>query len=312
MAIITDTLVELEVEGGVRGLQGEKGDTGNGIESISKTASSDNIDTYTIYFTDGNTTTYNVVNGDVDCTKDVRINGNSVMEDRIVDLQTEGDYDELTNKLVTLSDIPTRVSELVNDEHYIDADVNTLTNYTLATATGSSIELTMNSSTYVVTLNLKNAAGTTISTGTIDLPIESVVVSGAYDSSTKEVVLTLQGGSTVRFSVADLVAGLVSTTDYATDNTGGVIKTSGTYATETSSTGLIRGITRTYQQYGSLDNAAFISKGTLENVITGKELVSKSVNDLTNYYNITTMDNILNGFFGEIVEVIDQINGEVI
>ena len=312
MAIVTDTLVELEVEGGVRGLQGEKGDTGNGISSIAKTATSDLTDTYTVYFTDGDTFNYNVINGDASGPRDVKINGNSVMEDRIVDLQTEGDYDELTNKLVTLSDIPTRVSELVNDEHYIDADVNTLTNYTLATATGSTIELSLNQSTYVVTLNLKNAAGTTISTGTIDLPIESVVVSGAYDSSTKEVVLTLQGGSTVRFSVADLVAGLVSTTDYATDSVGGVIKTSGTYATETSSTGLIRGITRTYQQYGSLDNAAFISKGTLENVITGKELVNKSVNDLTNYYNITTMDNILNGFFGNIVEVIDQINGEVI
>ena len=107
MAIVTDTLVELEVEGGVRGLQGEKGDTGNGISSIAKTATSGNIDTYTIYFTNGNNTTYNVVNGDVDCTKDVRINGNSVMEDRIVDLQTEGDYDELTNKLATVDDIPT-------------------------------------------------------------------------------------------------------------------------------------------------------------------------------------------------------------
>ena len=307
MAIVTDTLVELEVEGGVRGLQGEKGDTGNGISSIMKTATSGNIDTYTIYFTDGNNTTYNVVNGDVDCTKDVRINGNSVMEDRIVDLQTEGDYDELTNKLVTLSDVPTRVSELVNDEHYIDADVNTLTNYTLGEDTGSSIELTMNSSTYVVTLNLKNADGDTISTGSIDLPIESVVVSGAYDSSTKEVVLTLQGGSTVRFSVADLVAGLVSTTDYATSSVGGVIKVHTQYGVGTNS-GTLIGVGKTYQEYSNSNVSLLISKGTLENVITGKELVSKSVNNLTNYYTKTEID----GIVGDINEVIDLINGEVI
>ena len=208
MAIVTDTLVELEVEGGVRGLQGEKGETGNGISSIMKTASSDNVDTYTVYYTDGDTYNYNVVNGDPDAPKDIRINGNSVMDDRIVDLQTEGNYDELTNKLVVLSDLPTRVGQLINDENYIDASVSDLTNYTLGEDTGSSIELTMNSSTYVVTLNLKNADGDTISTGSIDLPIESVVVSGTYDNTTKKVILTLQNGSTIEFSVADLVAGL--------------------------------------------------------------------------------------------------------
>ena len=309
MAIVTDTLVELEVEGGVRGLQGEKGDTGNGISSIMKTASSDNVDTYTVYYTDGDTYNYNVVNGDPDAPKDIRINGNSVMDDRIVDLQTEGNYDELTNKLVVLSDLPTRVGQLINDENYIDASVSDLTNYTLGEDTGSSIELTMNSSTYVVTLNLKNADGDTISTGSIDLPIESVVVSGSYDNTTKKVILTLQNGSTIEFSVADLVAGLVSTTDYASDSTGGVIKVgsdAGTYIS--SQSGKLFSEAKTYVQYQSAGNAMFIGKGTLENVITGKELVSKSVNDLTNYYNKTQIDNML----GDINEVIDLINGEVI
>ena len=61
-----------------------------------------------------------------------------------------------------------------------------------------------------MTLNLKNAAGTTISTGSVDLPLESVVVSGSYNSQTKKVVLTLQNGSTIEFSVADLISGLQS------------------------------------------------------------------------------------------------------
>lgn len=89
-------------------------------------------------------------------------------------------------------------------------DINDLTYYELKTNTGSIIELSINSTTYVITLNLKNSAGTIISTGSIDLPLESVVVSGSYDDNTKKIILTLQGGSTIEFSVADLVSGLQS------------------------------------------------------------------------------------------------------
>jgi len=63
--------------------------------------------------------------------------------------------------------------------------------------------------TYVVTTTLKDQDGNTLgSAQTIDLPLESVVVSGYYDDNTKKVVLTLKDGSTVEFSVADLVSGL--------------------------------------------------------------------------------------------------------
>lgn len=76
---------------------------------------------------------------------------------------------------------------------------------------GATLTLTIDSSTYVVTATLKDQDGNTLGTAqTIDLPLESVVVSGSYDSQTKEVVLTLQSGSTIRFSVADLVSGLQS------------------------------------------------------------------------------------------------------
>ena len=84
-----------------------------------------------------------------------------------------------------------------------------LSNYSVIGETGAIIALEMDSSTYEVTAKLKDKNGNVISTSSsIDLPIESVVVSGSYDSATKEVVLTLQGGSTIRFSVADLVSGL--------------------------------------------------------------------------------------------------------
>lgn len=75
----------------------------------------------------------------------------------------------------------------------------------------TNLSLTIDSSTYVITAVLKNQNGESIGTPqTIDLPMESVVVSGSYNSQTKKVVLTLQNGSTVEFSVADLVDGLQS------------------------------------------------------------------------------------------------------
>lgn len=48
---------------GPQGPQGNKGDTGNGIVSIAKTGTSGLVDTYTITFTDGTTTTFTVTNG---------------------------------------------------------------------------------------------------------------------------------------------------------------------------------------------------------------------------------------------------------
>lgn len=86
------------------------------------------------------------------------------------------------------------------------ADVNALPDTTKYVANAS---MTINSTTYVVTLQLKDQDGNNIGTAqTIDLPLESVVVSGSYDSVNKKIVLTLQDGSTIDVPVADLVAGL--------------------------------------------------------------------------------------------------------
>ena len=73
-----------------------------------------------------------------------------------------------------------------------------------------SLVMTINDSTFVVTAQLYNKDGDALGNAqTIDLPLESVVVGGSYDSVTKQVVLTLQNGNTVAFSVADLVSGLL-------------------------------------------------------------------------------------------------------
>ena len=88
------------------------------------------------------------------------------------------------------------------------SDVNALPNTTKYAA---ALSLSINSTTYVVTAQLKDQDNNNLgSAATIDLPLESVVVSGSYDSTNKKIVLTLQSGSTIDIPVGDLVEGLQS------------------------------------------------------------------------------------------------------
>ena len=80
--------------------------------------------------------------------------------------------------------------------------------------TANTLELTIDSTTYIVTAKLKNKNGAVLSTQTIDLPLEEMIINVRYDKTTKEIVLTLKSGETTRISVADLVSGLVSTTEF--------------------------------------------------------------------------------------------------
>ena len=67
----------------------------------------------------------------------------------------------------------------------------------------------INSSTYVMTLQLKDSSGNLIGNErTIDLPLETMVVDGEYDPQSKKIKLELKNGNYVEFSVADLVSGL--------------------------------------------------------------------------------------------------------
>lgn len=70
------------------------------------------------------------------------------------------------------------------------ADVSALPD---STKYGASLTMSIDSSTYVVTTTLKDQDGNTLgSVQTIDLPLESVVVNGSYDDTTKKIILTLQ------------------------------------------------------------------------------------------------------------------------
>ena len=84
------------------------------------------------------------------------------------------------------------------------------------------------------------------------------------------------GGVQVQVDLTDYV----KNTDYATSSKGGVFKTNGSaFAIGINASGELYAGERTYAQYQAHANNAFIGKGTLENVITGKELVNKTYVD---------------------------------
>ena len=92
--------------------------------------------------------------------------------------------------------------------------------------------------------------------------------------------------------------GLVSNTNYASNTNAGVVKTQPSYAIQTNqNSGNVSLITKTYEEYQSGSDGIFIGKGTLENVIIGKGLTTKSYVD---------------GLVGDINNAIDLINGEVV
>lgn len=86
----------------------------------------------------------------------------------------------------------------------------------------------------------------------------------------------------------------VKNTDYASSSTGGVIKLgNGLYLTN----GVATFSNTSYPDYLTKTNTYAISKGTLENVITGKDLTTKAYVD---------------GLVGDIATALDNIQGEVI
>jgi hypothetical protein len=68
----------------------------------------------------------------------------------------------------------------------------------------------------------------------------------------------------------------VKNTDYATNVKGGVIKTPSTLGISVGSTGNVFALSSTYADYGNRPPGYFIGKETLDNVITGKGLVSNT------------------------------------
>lgn len=74
--------------------------------------------------------------------------------------------------------------------------------------TARTLSLDMDPATYVLTLSLLNADGETLSSGQVDLPLESMVVSASYENG--KITLVLQSGDTLDVDVSEIVSGLVN------------------------------------------------------------------------------------------------------
>lgn len=85
-----------------------------------------------------------------------------------------------------------------------------LRDYSLIKDTGYELALSIDSSTYVMAIALKNSLGEILSSKSIDFPIESMVVNATYTDG--EITLTLQNGNTLDVDVSALVSGLVKDT----------------------------------------------------------------------------------------------------
>lgn len=74
-------------------------------------------------------------------------------------------------------------------------------------ATGISISI--NTTTYVMTVQLLDKNGDPLGEAqSIDLPLESTVVNGSYDSQSKSLILTLVSGQTITIPLEDIINGL--------------------------------------------------------------------------------------------------------
>lgn len=207
-----------------------------------------------------------------------------------------------TNIDTNTQDINNLKQKSDDNKNSIDEINENLKNYSLITETGNKIDLTVNSSTYVMTLDLKDKNDNVLSTGSVDLPIESMIINVTYDSEKKELKFTLQNGNVIEVPLNDLISGLVTdesldntlknyalikdvptkvsqlendldyvkNTDYATSAVGGVVKTNA--GLDVDENGMVVANTYNYDEYDSKADNTFISKGTLENAITGKNL----------------------------------------
>lgn len=226
---------------------GPSGDPGRGILEIKRTdgtGTSGSRDTYTIYFSDKTTATFYVYNGkDGDMLRDTydtnqngivdnaeKVNGHTVE----IDVPHNAKFTDTTytagegifideNNVIRNTQTSAEWGNIIGDitdqvdlknalDTKITKDVNNLTYYELKINTGTAIAMTIDPTTYIMTAQLKNSAGTILSTQTIDLPLEAMVIGASYDNSTKELILTLKNGQTTKISIADLIDGLVPDT----------------------------------------------------------------------------------------------------
>lgn len=227
--------------------------------------------------------------------KDATINGFNtlnIVAGTNIDLKQENDTLEINNTYQY-------------DDSYLVKKIDNINgnfkNYSLITETGNKLDLTIDSKTYIMTLKLKDKDDNVLSTGSVDLPIESMIINVTYDNDNEKLTFTLQNGSVIDVPLDSLISGLVNetdlkdtlkdyvkNTDYATSSVGGVIKGTGAFSFIVDSEGRPKLNILDYDTYKQYSPNNFIGKGTLENVIAGKNL--ETANNKVNFVNENSTD----------------------
>ena len=259
--------------------------------------------------------------------------GNIQIANAVSVVYTAGDNISISDDRVISAIVPTKTSDLLNDSGYITNDTDELVNYTTTSQlntllsekanandvytkiesdnkystipeTGNKIEVSIDSTTYIMSLRLKDKNNNILSTAEVDLPLESVVVNGRYDDTTKELILTLQNGNEVRISVADLISGLQETLIAGNNiqiNDNVISATDTTYTAGTNVT--ITGTTI------SAKDTTYTLSGSTTGDITTLTLTDSDSGTSTATVDMSKYQNEID-FLGEIIHNLPHVSGE--
>ncbi len=114
----------------------------------------------------------------------------------------------ISNKANT-NDVNASITNLQNQISETSENVDTI-NTELMTNAGYSLGMSINPTTFELTMTLKNSTGGTVSSQKVDLPIESMVVDASYANGNLN--LTLQNGTSLSVDISSIVSGLVKDT----------------------------------------------------------------------------------------------------
>lgn len=182
-----------------------KGDTGNGIESIEKTGTSGLVDTYTIQYTDGDSTTFNVTNGAKGDTgpagADAKINGVNTLTLTTsygLTLTQSGNNANISGKEITdvvdgiSALIPAQASEQnqLADKQYVLNSIPTIEDLT-TTAQQNALNSGITSANVTqITTNKNNIAGEITNRQNADNNLQQQIDAITASSDVKDIVGT--------------------------------------------------------------------------------------------------------------------------
>lgn len=167
------------------GAKGDKGDTGNtgatgnGIASITKTGTQGLVDTYTITFTNGTTTTFTVTNGanGSGSVADVWVDGTSVLDGDTAKIDLTGKADAVhTHTKSQITDFPTLASVATSGSYNDLSNKPTIPTVNNATLTIQKNGTTVN--TFSANASSDVTANITVPTKVSDLTNDSGFITG--------------------------------------------------------------------------------------------------------------------------------------